>query len=151
MQQLLKGIKNLVALNRSEAELVDKKFSSATPSDLNKGGIERRIHPRFEIPFWKYVKIRHEGRDLIGYVKNLSKGGFFVEMDQIFETNTELEFEFHLPETNEKISGIAEVRWIRKSWGNAMEPPGMGVEFTRFEGNAGGILLDYISKEFPRS
>jgi len=149
MQGIIKSIRNWVAFNRSEGELKGSQVQAST--SVHERLEDRRVYPRVIIPFWKYVKIRHNGQEYIGYVKNISKGGFFVETDQIYELHTELEFEFHLPESNERILGKAKVCWARKNWGNAEEPPGMGIEFTQFDGDSKTSLNNYISKEVLNS
>ena len=61
----------------------------------------KQIHPRvktdIEIPYWKYVKCETSDQILVGFVKNMSKGGFFIETENIYEPSSIIAFEFFLP------------------------------------------------------
>jgi Tfp pilus assembly protein PilZ len=128
------------------------KENKENPADRRK---HERVHTRIEIPYWKYVKLKHKEDVNIGFVKNMSRGGFLLETEVVYPQGEEMGFEFYLPNSPKAISGRAEVRWSRApqeagSGSTNAEIPGMGLEFRTFDEGCEAILEDFIQKELAK-
>ena len=113
----------------------------------------QRIHTRIEIPYWKYVKFKRDGDVNIGFVKNMSRGGFFIETDMVYPKGMEVGFEFYLPSSAHPVTGMAQVMWARKPDDVQDDPtvvPGMGLEFKKFEEGSQAILMGFIEGEMAK-
>lgn len=109
----------------------------------------QRVHTRIEIPYWKYVKFKSRDEINIGFVKNMSRGGFFIETDVVYESGLQIGFEFYLPNSPKAISGVAQVRWMHGTDAGG-GVPGMGLEFVSFEGDSEQILDDFVRAELAK-
>jgi len=111
-----------------------------------------RVETRIEIPYWKYVKLNQKGGMDIGFVKNISKGGFFIETEQVFESGLEIGFEFYTSNSPKPVAGVAKVMWNRKveEEDDPSKPPGMGLEFLSFQGESKAILDQFIDGELEQ-
>lgn len=76
-----------------------------------------------------------------GVLRNLSRGGAFVEIERVLEPETEVELQFALPDGRLEVAPSAEVVWQRPPNGH---PPGVGLRFLDFEGRAARLLDDYV-------
>jgi len=76
-----------------------------------------------------------------GVMRNLSRGGAFVETEVEIEPATELELQFELPEIEAEIAPSAEVVWQRPSNGL---PAGLGLRFLDVDGRVARWLDEYI-------
>ena len=79
------------------------------------------------IPVETSVHIIHEPDDVWGTLRNLSRGGIFVESDFAMAPDTEVAVEFTLPESEGPLQSTAQVIWRRR--GSREEPNGMGLQF----------------------
>lgn len=112
-----------------------------------------RVETSLEVPYWKFVKFKVRDDSKIGFVKNLGAGGFFIETEHLFEVGAEVGFEFFVPNSEKAISGKAVVRWLRNPSVDALQaylPPGMGLEFVQFEGEALASLQAFLASEIKR-
>lgn len=77
------------------------------------------------------IKFRSTDGTFRARVKNLGRGGMFVEMEGGFpEATDEADFRLDLPSgPNVKVSGVGIVRWVRKL-PSGDQPAGCGIEFT---------------------
>jgi uncharacterized protein (TIGR02266 family) len=76
-----------------------------------------------------------------GILKNLSRGGAFVEIERAIEPETEVELQFALPDGRLEVTPSAEVVWHRPPNGH---PPGLGLRFLDFDARAARLLDDYV-------
>jgi uncharacterized protein (TIGR02266 family) len=95
--------------------------------------------PRVEVEQPVCVKAREEAA--WGVVKNLSRGGAFVEIDHVYEPETEVALQFALPEELLEFRPSAEVVWQRPS--NGM-PAGVGLRFLELDGEAARLIDDFV-------
>ncbi|MGH0037717.1 MAG: response regulator [Myxococcota bacterium] len=95
--------------------------------------------PRIDVE--QPVRVTADERAGWGVLKNLSRGGAFVEIDLELEPEAEVELQFELPEALLEVSPSAQVVWNRPSNGH---PSGVGLRFLEFEGRAARILDDYV-------
>jgi uncharacterized protein (TIGR02266 family) len=76
-----------------------------------------------------------------GTVRNLSRGGLFIESDDTLAPCTEVDLRFELPESEATVEPTAQVIWRRES---AAEPRGMGLRFLEVDGGTARRLADYV-------
>jgi two-component system, cell cycle response regulator len=86
------------------------------------------------------VRIVAEGREAWGVVRNVSRGGLFIEADRVPAGGSELRLEFALPGTP-AYAPSARVVWQRLS---ADAPPGMGVRFVELDRESAGGLDAFV-------
>ena len=125
------------------------KKKSAKKAEQEKRRKYPRVETHIEVPYWKYVKFKHKDDVNIGFVKNISLGGCFIETDVIYGVNDELAFEFYLPNSGKPLSGRAEVIWYRTP-DDITDPsrmPGMGLKFGHFDDESKEILETFITHE----
>jgi uncharacterized protein (TIGR02266 family) len=77
------------------------------------------------------VQIVYGQQESWGTVRNLSRGGIFVESDYAMPPATEVALEFRLPEANCSLAPTAQVIWHRPR-ANGL-PHGMGLQFLALE------------------
>lgn len=97
--------------------------------------------PRVEID--APVAIRSGPRHAEGRVRNVSRGGAFVQAELPLVIHTELAMEFALPGTDARIAPTARVMWARAS-ASSSGPAGAGVRFIALDGRAAQDLDDYV-------
>lgn len=110
-------------------------------------GSEKRDSERVKVPIWAHIRLERGEHRTKGYIKNISKGGAFVETSEYWKQGDQFEFQFMIPQSPEPIVGTASVAWVRQDWGTAAEPPGMGIQFIEFKGRAQKDLDFFISRQ----
>jgi len=71
------------------------------------------------------------------YTKNISRGGTFIQTETPLPIGTEFLFQLHVPQLDEPIRILGEVRWIQTMddvLGAPGEKAGMGIRFIYAEG-----------------
>ena len=102
-------------------------MSEDDDSDRSQGGIERRLHERFDTS----ISVDYSSGDtfLFSYIQNISEMGIFIRSDEPFPIGTVLELRF-TPDGQEPIELAGEVTWVNpyRPFGDNLNP-GMGVRF----------------------
>jgi uncharacterized protein (TIGR02266 family) len=100
--------------------------------------------PRIELS--EPVRLSAGSSESWGTVRNLSRGGIFVETDRVFDPHTEVDLHFQLPETESEIAPTAQVVWQRGENGSADSPapPGMGMRFLEIDGTTARRLEEFV-------
>ena len=75
--------------------------------------------------------IRSSRHGVSGTVRNLSRGGVYVESERSFPIESEVVLEVHLPDAPGPLTPTAKVVWQRR--GAAERPVGMGLQFLALE------------------
>lgn len=100
--------------------------------------------PRVNVPLWEEISFVQAGECRPGFIRNIGRGGMFIEAQSPFEKNSEIEFSFTLKDPVREISGRGRVAWVRADWGNALQPPGMGVEILEFKNESETHFSEYF-------
>ncbi len=61
------------------------------------------------------------------FTRDINEGGLFIETEKPQEQGTEVTMHFNLPGSHEALSTVGRV--VHVTPGDAMNPPGMGIEF----------------------
>jgi len=61
------------------------------------------------------------------FTRDINEGGLFIETEKPQDQGTEVTMHFNLPGNEETVTTIGRV--VRVTTGDAMTPPGMGIEF----------------------
>ena len=100
--------------------------------------------PRVEAAF----RVRYKSVDelVIGYSKNLSKGGLFLRTEKFLPVDTRVRLHIELPDGGGEITVDCRVAYIREDvdWGSIGQPPGMGVQFLDPNDEARGRIERFI-------
>lgn len=102
--------------------------------------------PRVNVLLWEEITFLQAGISRQGFIRNIGRGGMFIEAETPFEKNSEIEFSFMLKNPERVISGRGRVAWVRAAWGNALQPPGMGVEILEFRNDSGAHFSEYFEQ-----
>jgi uncharacterized protein (TIGR02266 family) len=102
--------------------------------------------PRIELK--TPIRMHRRSGDAWGTVRNLSRGGLFVESASTVLPNTELALELQLPETAQALAPTAEVIWSCDS--DEEELTGMGLRFLALDGTSARRLAAYIAERMRR-
>jgi uncharacterized protein (TIGR02266 family) len=94
------------------------------------------------VPFETDVRLTHNGTDVWGWSRNVSRAGIFVEIPDPLEPDSELELEFIVPETSIVVQPTARVVWRRRS--DDARGPGMGMQFLKLDRDVATWLDQYI-------
>jgi CheY-like chemotaxis protein/Tfp pilus assembly protein PilZ len=89
------------------------------------------------------VQLHIDGKDFWGTGLNLSRGGIYVETDQSFSPQAEVDLQFVLPETDLTVRPSAEIVW-RKVGDARRQRFGIGMRFLEIDGKTTRHLDDYI-------
>ena len=93
------------------------------------------------------VQYRTKGSFLVSYSLNLSKGGLFLETDDLLPVGTTLTVRFSIPGSAAPIETLARVMWVRRSSSDEGLPPGLGLQFDNLEGHI-GETIDEMARDF---
>ncbi len=93
------------------------------------------------------VTIQFDDEPTEGCLRNLSRGGAFVEVNRWVSLESEVSIHFALPETEEKVSSTAKVVWIRRRQGPA--PGGMGLQFLALDRRASRSIEAFVYERTP--
>jgi len=83
-----------------------------------------------------------------GMVRNLSRGGLFLETAREIPTDKELQLRFELPDNQRTFEPTAKVVW-RQVEASRNVRSGVGMRFVAFEGGAIRNLEDYVTERLP--
>jgi uncharacterized protein (TIGR02266 family) len=114
------------------------------PGSVEYRGSSRRKHRRFDVRI--RVDVSTSGMFLSYRMSNLSRGGFFMEMDDPYPLMSEVRLAFVLPGMNAVIRGIGTVVWnydIQK--GSSHISPGAGIQFKEMSPEHRRLLGDYLA------
>lgn len=97
--------------------------------------------PRIQIdaPAW----LRTSGEEWSGTIRNLSRGGVYVESRRSAEPDTELEVALKLPDIETAVHSTAEVRWVRRDNDRSV---GMGMRFLALDRDSAKALSHYVGE-----
>lgn len=93
------------------------------------------------------VHYRTQGSFLVSYSLNLSKGGLFLETQDLLPVGTELTVRFTIPGADQVVETLAKVMWVRRATSDDGLPPGLGLQFDRLEESIGKII-DRLVQDF---
>ncbi len=100
---------------------------------------------RLETP----VRIRLPDEDAWGTVRNLSRGGIFVELEHAISPSVEVEIEFRLPDVPAPLAPTAQVVWNRPGAPGA--PMGLGMQFLSLDGASAQRIEAFVYEHLPAS
>lgn len=84
---------------------------------------------------------------ILEYVSNISRGGVFIRSKDPLPVGTRVNLEFHVVlEEIEKIKGMGEVKWIRRT-SDQEGPAGMGVVFIELESYSRKLIENLLTGE----
>jgi uncharacterized protein (TIGR02266 family) len=84
-----------------------------------------------------------------GFSSNISDGGLFVATVNLVPIGTEVDLHFSLP-SGEKVEARGVVRWVREVNDQVHDAfPGLGVQFTRLEGQAQQAVTRFVAAREP--
>ena len=93
------------------------------------------------------VHYRTQGSFLVSYSVNLSKGGLFLETQDLLPVGTELTVRFAIPGAEQPVETMGKVMWVRRATSDDGLPPGLGLQFDRLEESIGKII-DRLVQDF---
>ncbi|MCA9511231.1 MAG: response regulator [Myxococcales bacterium] len=96
------------------------------------------------------VQLRVAGEASEGTLRNLSRGGAFVELPEPLPSGPEVELAFRIPGSTRAIAPSAEVVWTRPAAHGARRF-GQGLRFLRLDARALRALEDYVFEHTEKS
>lgn len=105
---------------------------------------EPRGLPRIDLEAW--TTLRSPALEWSGRVRNLSRGGMFVESSRALEPDAEVVVQIALPESGEELVSTAQVRWVRRERNETL---GMGLRFLALDGDSARTLSRYVGERVP--
>lgn len=90
------------------------------------------------------VQYRSAGSFLVSYSLNLSKGGLFLDTDDLLPVGTRLSVAFTIPNAAEPVQAAARVIW-RREHESADGPRGLGLQFDGLEQSIGEQIDTMVS------
>ncbi len=90
------------------------------------------------------VTVTTGGTELTGIVRNLSRGGAFVETDSPLTQANEVDLRFQLPDSAATLSASAEVIWCRSRYESIHTPDGAGLRFVEIDGPSARSLDEFV-------
>lgn len=91
------------------------------------------------------VRLVGERRKAQGVIRNLSRGGLFIQADWLPPTGTEMTVAFDLPGVRQKLEPTARIVWRRLGAGAGKES-GIGVRFLSLDGTCSRELDDFVQE-----
>jgi uncharacterized protein (TIGR02266 family) len=93
------------------------------------------------------VRYRSTGSFLVSYSLNLSKGGLFLETDDLLPLGTKIPVRFTVPNASAPVETMAQVIWRREVPSADGMPRGLGLQFDELESNI-GAQIDALVRDF---
>lgn len=94
------------------------------------------------------VEISARGLRITGRLRNLSRGGLFIDAPLRLRRTEEIAVQFSLEDGEAAVSPTAQVVWIQP---NDSGPDGVGLRFLEIDARTIGRLEHFVSDHFPRS
>lgn len=107
----------------------------------------RRAHVRYAVEL--DISINSEHNFYAGLVENFSAGGVFIATHLVKPVGEHLELVIHLPEGEQPIRLVGEVRWVREYHEGSNVPPGMGVRFVELDPTAEEQINSFLATREP--
>lgn len=95
------------------------------------------------------VTVTAHGQEVSGTLRNLSRGGAFVETDAPLVCAEEVGLRFRLPESQVVLAPSAEVVWCRNRYESQLSADGAGLRFIEIDGSSARTLDDYVFERTP--
>jgi uncharacterized protein (TIGR02266 family) len=126
----------------------EARFSNIEPADSDtRTHPQRRQHPRYRVDL--DVSLGSDHNFYAGLVENLSAGGVFVATHLLKPVGEQIELAIHLPDSEDVLRGLGEVRWIREYVERSELPPGMGIRFIDLPQESLERIERFLSKREP--
>ena len=105
--------------------------------------IERRRSPRASL----IVRVRYGSVDAVfsDFTRNVNEGGVFIKTESPAAAGTRVNLEFELPGGAGTIKATGRVTHVQEQ-GDAIDPPGMGVQFEELDADARERINDFVRK-----
>ncbi len=100
--------------------------------------------PRIDLETWATLRLGEI--EWTGRVRNLSRGGMFVESARALEPDSEVLVQLELPETEASLFSTAQVRWVRRELNETL---GMGMRFLALDRDTAKSLARYVEERTP--
>ena len=100
--------------------------------------------PRISLEAWATLRI--DAVEWTCRVRNLSRGGLFVESPRALEPEAEITVQLELPESDQSVLSTAQVRWVRREMNEAL---GMGLRFLAIDRESAKSLERYVNERTP--
>ena len=106
-------------------------------------------HPRGlpRVPIDRPVALYSDDRATVGTIRNLSRGGLFIEAEWDPAEGTEMKLEFELPDAVEWLRPTARLVWRRARADAGL--PGLGVRFLELDGETARSLDSFVQERVP--
>jgi uncharacterized protein (TIGR02266 family) len=108
-------------------------------------GTSPRGLPRIQIE--APARLRAAGHEWKGVIRNLSRGGVFIESERAAAPDSELELDLDLPDVGRSVVSTAQVRWVRREKLRV----GMGMRFLTLDRDSARTLSHYVGERVPLS
>jgi uncharacterized protein (TIGR02266 family) len=108
---------------------------------------QRREYARYRVDL--DVSLGSDHNFYAGLVENLSAGGVFVATHLLKPVGEKIELAIHLPDSEDVLRGLGEVRWIREYVERSELPPGMGIRFIELSQENIERIEKFLSKREP--
>jgi uncharacterized protein (TIGR02266 family) len=109
---------------------------------------QQRAEARFEIEL--DVSLGESQNFYCGLSENLSTSGVFVATHLVRRIGERIAFSIYLPERDEPVRGIGEVRWARNYAESSETPPGIGLHFVALEPADREALTRFLAEHKSR-
>lgn len=107
----------------------------------------RRAHVRYAVEL--DISINSEHNFYAGLVENFSAGGVFIATHLVKPVGEHLDLSIHLPDSEQPIRLVGEVRWVREYHEGTNVPPGMGVRFVDLDPTAEEQISRFLATREP--
>jgi uncharacterized protein (TIGR02266 family) len=84
-----------------------------------------------------------------GVTRDLSESGVFIATELHRPVGTQVELALHLPNREQPLRCVGEVRWLRAANAEKDTQPGLGLRFVRLEPEARRRLQSFLAERVP--
>jgi uncharacterized protein (TIGR02266 family) len=92
------------------------------------------------------VRVMMDREERWGTMRNLSRGGMYLEASWFAPPDSEMALEFRLPEMGQPLSPTAKVIWSRQRWNGTFA--GMGIRFLALDAASAHTLDSFVYERF---
>lgn len=121
--------------------------SNEAGSEARFAAAQRRGYHRYHVEL--DVSLGSEHNFYVGLSENLSMGGVFIATHQLKPVGERLEISIFLPNREEAVRGVGEVRWVREYNERSDMPPGLGLRFVDLDAPSKAAIEQFLKDREP--
>lgn len=131
----------------SKKERETREEAIFTEKDGAPNSDNRRVQPRYGVDL--DVSLESDHNFYAGFAENISTGGLFIATFKLKSVGERMDISLTLPNREDPIHCVGEVRWIREYSERSNVGPGMGIRFVELNADDASAIEEFVKGRAP--